>query len=62
MVTHISVQMSAESRPSFSDIVLELEATSEEDDEEKPAALGKTHLYISKENMSKLYDKLRLRS
>lgn len=48
MVTHISVQMSAERRPSFSDIVLELEATSEEDDEEKPAALGKTHLYISK--------------
>lgn len=53
MVTSIFVQMSAERRPSFSDIVLELEAMSKED-EEKPAALGKTHFYISKENMGKV--------
>lgn len=42
MVIPIFVQMSAERRPSFSDIVLELEAMSKGEDEEKPAALGKT--------------------
>lgn len=54
-MTSVSVQMSAERRPSFSDISSELEAMSkeEDEDEEKPAALGKTHLHISKENMSK---------
>lgn len=45
--------MSAERRPSFSDIVLELEAINK-DDEEKPAALGKADLYISKENTSQV--------
>lgn len=40
LVTCVCVQMSAVRRPSFSDIVVELEAMSNED-EEKPAALGK---------------------
>lgn len=50
----IFVQMSAEKRPSFSDIVSQLEAMSKEEDEEKPAALGKTRL--------EFYDNLSLRS
>lgn len=53
----IFFQMSAERRPSFSDIVFTLESIEREEEGEKPIALGKDALYPKKKTVcfQKLY-------